>query len=208
MSLGLTQHEPIDSSGVVLAPPVNLHPWRRYVARQIDYLLFGIAVATLAELMGYPLYEGGDRGQRMLIDVALAVGWVPLEAAFLALQGATPGKMLLGINVLTASGGRLTYLEALRRSWWVMAVGIGFGLGLIGAICAWRSKMHLEEEGSAYWDGPEGYVVTHRGFQWRHLGVAAALLLMIGVLLYLNGLFVLPALEWLRGPSSPESDVG
>jgi uncharacterized RDD family membrane protein YckC len=88
--------------------------WRRFVAVLVDGILTGVATIPLWQAMG--VYERPD-------DLGLTALTLPLsilisgvyEVFFLHRWGATPGKMLLRVRVVTASGGKLSIGRAAGR---------------------------------------------------------------------------------------------
>ena len=165
--------------------PIDAHPWRRYLARGLDELLYSLLFAALyyAALHRYPT---GARGQALLAFLFTAAANLALEPVFLHLWGATPGKWIFGIHVLELDGSRLTYGAALRRTWWVIRYGQGFYLPVYGLWRNWRSYQACREDGIP-WD--EELSCTCRDTQpWRaaaFLGVCtAAVGLIVLCLLY------------------------
>ena len=207
VSLNINPYAPIDSSDVVLPPAPETHPWRRYFARRIDYLIWSLSVGFLLGMTGR-MPENQSQPFDLLFDIFLVLTWIPAEAAFLTLAGGTPGKLLFGIEVRSSTGERLGLVSAFRRSLWVAMVGVGFGIPVLTLIGSWRGWQNLSDAGSTMWDEPEGHVVTHRGFQWWHLGATLFVLLLIAVLLYLNGMLLMPFLERLRPSGAGSSGEG
>lgn len=203
MSLNLNPHPAIDSSGIELPRVEDPHPWRRFWARRFDYLLFGLIVGLLMGLAGYEL-PTEQRSVDILFDMMLVVTWIPVEAIFLTLWGGTLGKLLFGIEVVTAAGARLSVLQALKRSAWVAVAGVGLGIPLLGLFGMWRGWQSVAESGSTYWDAPDGLRVIHHGFQWWRLLAVVGGLLVLATLLYLNGLLLPDFLDRLR-PNLPGS---
>lgn len=201
MSLNLSSYEPIDSSGVVLPPVALPHPWRRFFARRVDYAIFGLSVGMLLGLTGNQP-ETESRLLDLMFEVALVVGWIPLEAAFVTFRGGTPGKLLFGIEVRTSEGKRLGYLPALYRSASVAALGMGLGIGLLTLAGCWQGWKSLTESGNTLWDEGGGHVVVHRGVPWWPLAATLLVLAIVAGLMYLNGIVLWPLLENLR-PQTP-----
>ena len=85
---------------------LEVHPLRRFCARQIDW----ICLLTIVHWAGYSLLR--IRPVNLLTEgilFALAVfAGIYLEAVSVYLTGTTPGKWLLGIHVESAIGGKVT----------------------------------------------------------------------------------------------------
>ena len=107
--------------------PKEVHPWRRWFARWIDYAALG---AVMSFLIIVVLRIRPVPGDFMNIVLAICYGFlfVPLEAFMLSKWGTTPGKYAMGIRLESIQGGRLTYLEALERAWSVLKDGTCFGI--------------------------------------------------------------------------------
>ena len=156
------------------------HPWRRFFARALDYFIPGILlVVVLFLLFGAPTseqlaaFEQGRQagGQSPLVgSIILCLVWMPIEAFFLSLFGATPAKWLFGIRVAHPDGTLLRYGEALKRSFLVFVQGEGCAIPLIGIFTYLFSYRHLTKTGTTRWDTTTNAVVTHT--QW---GVGRAL---------------------------------
>ena len=93
-----------------------------------------------------------------------------------------------------------------------MSLGMGFGIGIFCLISQWKAWGHLAGNGSATWDESEGHLVVHLvvhdGFQWWHLGETAFAVVLVSVLLYLNGMLLLPYLNTLQPDGPGMSDEG
>jgi uncharacterized RDD family membrane protein YckC len=78
-------------------------PGKRIVARIIDALIIG-AVYGLVALIWATGPSGLDTGDIERIGLVLALPALLYEVGFIAVKGATPGKMLMGIRVITQRG--------------------------------------------------------------------------------------------------------
>ncbi len=163
--------------------PKQIHPWRRYVARWLDNLLWGtlvlFAVIVLARVR--PIPQG-------FWEVVVSVGgltlFVPVEALLLHLFGTTPGKFILGIRLDSVQGTRLSFREALTRSARVFAAGCGCGIPYVSAIAMGLAYFKLTGR-SLPWKRPgqpeempwdEDVELTYTDWQWKRGGVLAAVL--------------------------------
>jgi uncharacterized RDD family membrane protein YckC len=164
------------------------HPWRRFAARVIDVGIFGTLAVSLAAIVAitiFPLLEiwlaAPGLASWFILD---PLGWIlaaPLSALAIATWRTTPGKLLFGIRVIAADGGRLTFAAALKRElvllWW----GIGVGIPLLAFAMAIRSYTELEGEGESKWDSGTGNAVAARAVEgWQRLGV------IVGTALFLT----------------------
>ena len=115
--------------------------WIRVVARLIDGITLGIAQAFIALLFfgtfGAQFLPSmmrtrpiGLRLSFQLLSYAIAIGY---EAVFLRYQGATLGKMALGLKVVRSDGGPLGWGISVGRYFMYIVSGIILLIGYIMA---------------------------------------------------------------------------
>ncbi len=167
---------------------VNYHPWRRFYARSIDLFLASFMVAgfclSALGLFAPSLVAGAvDTFKNPLISgVIVYVFWVPLEALFLSRVGATPGKRLFGIQVLTKSGDTLSFPDALQRTFLVWIKGDGLAIPIIAIVTRIYAYKRLKRTGATLWDEAMGSVVTHREFTLSRTIACVLVLVAIAVI--------------------------
>ena len=132
------------ASGAAAASPRAWHYggfWIRFVARLIDWIILGIAQACIA------LVFFGTFGAQFLpsvtrsAPVGLLLGFqflsyaiaITYEAVFLRFQGATPGKMALGLKVVRSNGASLGWGVSIGRYFMHVVSGIILLIGYIMA---------------------------------------------------------------------------
>lgn len=114
---------------------------------------------------------GGDIGamvENYWIQLSLFVPWFAVEAWLLHRFGTTPGKWLLGIQVVNEDGTRLTLKSSIWRSIRVWIAGVGFGWGLLSVLCQAMSWFTARKIGKPVWDYMGQHkitVVPHNGFK-------------------------------------------
>jgi uncharacterized RDD family membrane protein YckC len=86
----------------------------------------------------------------------------------LANCGTTPGKWLFKINVRDSRGRKLSFSDALNRSFSVLFKDMGAGIPFISLFALLSSKSKLKKDGITTWDEDGGHVVTH-----EKIGVAS-----------------------------------
>ena len=91
--------------------------WIRLVAYIIDAIILGIVGAILGAIFGLSLMSGADMEHYdpTLNIVSLIIGWLYFALFESSERGATPGKMALGLRVVTGDGKRLSFLNATGR---------------------------------------------------------------------------------------------
>jgi len=130
-------------------------PWPRFLARHFDLLLFALSIGILLAIIAPSLYDSvptDDKNKDNLFSLAIIFLWVPVEAILMSTWGATPGKSVLGIRVLSKNGTKLTFAIALKRSLSVWRRGVAIGLPLFNLIAEWIAYRRLKKTGSTSWD--------------------------------------------------------
>ncbi len=144
--------------------------WLRFIARQLDYALAGVAAGLVAVRLRPDLR---DSTELLVVVTALAL-FVPIEALLLSGLGTTPGKWLLQIRVRDAEGRRLGLAAAMSRSvsvWWR---GMGAGLPVISLLTLLFAYQRMRHEGVTSWDRDGGFQVSHESFGSSRLAAALA----------------------------------
>lgn len=177
--------------------PKEIHPWRRYFARWLDYGLWNalIQFILIAVIRMRPI--PGDFRSTM-IAIASAALFVPVEALMLHKFGTTPGKWAMGIRLEYIQGGNLPYSEAVYRSLRVYVSGVGLGIPFaelvlnIVRFCqltgrSWRLFSKYDEvEGPRDMPWDEETEIVYEGWN-RKRGVAIGFILTMIVLLITGG---------------------
>jgi hypothetical protein len=143
-------------------------PFVRFWARMFDFTLVSVIVFQFSDF-AFPQPQAGENlgqfytryfeemGSPGIVVFARTlffaqIGWNLLEAVLIHLFGATPGKLLFGLKVRPAEGGRIAFLPSLGRAFYVYVLGVGFyqfPFILIGMIF---SFFRLTTTGLCYWD--------------------------------------------------------
>lgn len=123
--------------------PVENHPWRRFFARDFDYLL----CSTLAVLLFYDyLYS------QVLTMAASFVLLLLLEPMCLHFFGTTPGKWIFGIRVTDSEEQRLSYGAGLERTWTVLWEGEALRIPLVMYYFLYKSYKTAEAGEALPWE--------------------------------------------------------
>lgn len=156
------------SPGVTGSPPemqpepllraIDKKPALRLLARGFDLLLFTVLFEAALAYLWPQLREG------RLMLLALIPGflfYLLLDAIFMAWFGATPGKSLLRVRVVTAGGGRVRLPGALQRSFRVGWKGLAMGLPGINLLTLHAARKRLLGSGRTSWDELGNLYVLH-----------------------------------------------
>ena len=168
----------------------GLHPWRRFLARNVDLLTGGMAIVLAFSFIFGATFPDSVDAYVALLENPLIAGvilyslWIPIESAFLAAIGATPAKWIFGIRILNASGGRLSFGQAFERTFGVWVKGEGFGIPLVTLFTRLAAYNHLQKTGSTTWDKDVGATVLH--VKWGAFRAAAATLSVLVALFVLG----------------------
>lgn len=114
-------------------------PWRRYFGRMLD-LTFGTLIlwSILSLVFRVNVGELGGFAEWLLTFVEWGI-WLPIEALLLSRWGTTPGKWIMGIRVEHEDGRRLTFGEAIDRTWLVFVKGMGANIPIYSIYRLWKS---------------------------------------------------------------------
>jgi len=150
------------------------HPWRRLFARFIDSFGWGLVLFSITFSMFKNSFGNGFIAVVLLIPLLLIL----LEAVFLSTAGNTLGKWLYGIAVRTTSSQKLSFSQALSRSFRVALQGAGLGIPFVSFFTQIFAYRRLIRTGTTLWDTATGSVVSHK--KW---GAARAISCSLIVLL-------------------------
>lgn len=114
--------------------------WIRFVAYVVDGFLIGLIRAALVAPMGWrllrePAWSWGtlwDIGEIQITSLAVSLCYF---AWFWTKYGATPGKMIFRLKVVTPEGGSPTLGQAVGRYFAMLLSGLILGIGFLMA--AW-----------------------------------------------------------------------
>ena len=137
-------------------------PWRRFFARDIDFMLYSLIVDAFGALvLGVNIESEASLNSQFLFVLFLSgllsmvtqCGMTLLiEPLFLTLTGPTPGKLCFGLKVTAPGGKNLTYKEAFRRTWDVIRKGYGFFIPIYWLIRLYKSYKACKQEETLYWE--------------------------------------------------------
>lgn len=152
---------------------------RRFWARWLDIHLYLAAWWLGMWLAGRPI---GAALNSVFIMVVQLVPWFIIEAVLLHRFATTPGKWLLGLEVVNADGSRLSLAAATLRSFRILVGGIGFGWSFLALFCQGFSLFTARRLGRPLWDHAGNHVVRAGEFvPWRIAGVVVGMFLAIQV---------------------------
>jgi TPR repeat protein/uncharacterized RDD family membrane protein YckC len=126
----------------------------------------------------------------ILGDISFIIG----EIICLSLWGTSPGKLIFGLKIISADGGRFLPLkESFLRSFYLLA-NFGFMLffPLNVALSGIKNRKPFLKSGTTFWDRKSGTVVIRKpmGNTRFKMGVLACILCSVGTLFYFKITFL------------------
>jgi uncharacterized RDD family membrane protein YckC len=176
-----TQSRP--NAGSVRKPssPASFMPvWlARFLARGFDGIIFALMIGYIGIFRLFPNPVAGW----LICMIAGTLLWAFVEANLLSSLGATPGKWLFGIRVMTLTGNRPVLLEAFKRSIGVWWYGLGAGFVPVMPVMMAFNCLRLMTHRPTRWDrtGPFIVILDPRGKLKTF--IAAAIVALSGWLL-------------------------
>lgn len=168
------------------------HPWRRYFARCLDYLLWGVALffllsiglaAVNAQMFLHLVSLMAGLGG-VLVAIVLGVFFLTLilNAVLIGLTGGNLGKWLFGVCVLNESDRPIGIIQAFKREGRVLFFGLGLGVPIVSLVTLVIAYRKLNKDGATSWDQALAAKVVHRknGFV-QYIGFAVGFVLLIGL---------------------------
>ncbi len=127
------------------------HPFVRYVARSMDFLICQFLMmlvwnVLLHQVSGNSVIEGFIR------TIFATVLMLFLEPLCISIFRTTPGKQIFGITLNNLGGEKLTYREALQRTVKVIFWGLGWNLPIFSLYRLYKSYGQCVERQSMEWD--------------------------------------------------------
>ena len=138
--------------------PMVAFPWRRFFARWLDLFLYGVLWSAFGMLVLRFNPPGGVFFS--LLGSYLNYGtMLVVEPLLLSTWGYTPGKWIFGLQVLDENGGKITWTDALARTWGVFAKGEGFGIPIYNLYRYYKSYRACVDCETLPWLEARGYAI-------------------------------------------------
>jgi uncharacterized RDD family membrane protein YckC len=170
---------------------------RRLLARMFDLVTLGVFAGAIGWGLSNAIEPDGSLASAPEPIALLWLGlflWVPIEGALLAAVGTTPGKALLGLRVVSPTGGKPGIAAAWSRAVTVLWRGMGLGIPPLTVLGIVVGGVQTIQQGSAPWDGKLGLEVQAEPFDSRRWQIAIAAL--VAALVFLsNGVWTSIAQE-------------
>ena len=169
-------------------PPVEgaewaFNPWQRFWARFLDVHLATGAAAVFLSLVCHITAAAG--GNQIVGFFSLVLGWMlvlAIEPLLLSAWGTTPGKWLLGLELRSCAGEKLSYREGLQRTWGVLGTGYGFEIPVYSLYRLYKSYRACVDNVEMSYDREQGfqyYSIVPGQWWYRRASAAVALLALL-----------------------------
>ena len=155
------------------------HPWRRWFAKNLDFLLLGV----LPSIVLFSVFKETEILGAFGLIFPICI-WILLESVFLSLFGCTPAKWLCAIRVNREDGDGLSFRVALKRTSRSCLYGFGLFLPFISLCTEVVAYNKLIKTGLTSWDSSSGTKMTYASFGL--LRRVTVLVLVVGTLIFLG----------------------
>ncbi len=168
--------------GLVLVVP---YPYVRLLARLVDLLMYLMFYFGALRLMDVGFQSDLFPGLSYQSLLYICLPMVVIESVLLSKFGTTPGKGVLGVGVCDYLGRRLSFLDAFKRSLFVMILGCGCYIAPFCGATVFFSWWWVRMIGFTPWDRKLGTTaVLVVPITWRKLIVSVALMVMCAYVIY------------------------
>lgn len=178
----------------------EIAPWSRWFARIIDYTVFIAILISFIHLFSPSLivwfndlsnavFADVDTGYfifAVFLSFVACLSWVPIEALLLSTAGSTLGKWLLQISILDSAGEKLTYLDALERSFNVWLRGMACGVFILSFVANYNAYKELKAERISSWDKVSDTAVLHERIGPLRFAVISIFFIQSSFLMFIN----------------------
>lgn len=134
------------------------HPWRRYFARGLDFMIYSIIWSAVRYLAFR--WSPGTYSFVSLLDTYITFGiMLIIEPILLATLGTTPGKWIFGLQVRGVDGRKLSFYDALSRTWMMFHYGYGYSIPFYNLYRIYQSYKICVDSGELQWDEDNAYTI-------------------------------------------------
>lgn len=151
------QPPPVPSDDFRSSGP-QARPWVRFFARTIDMFSFSIIAGLILGI----IFESASKMNGYVLGFIFGILYIFVEPMMLSTWGSTPGKALLNIRLRREDGNRLSYSDALNRSFQVWLRGCGAGIPIVALFTQIGAYNRLRNEGKTSWDHDGHYRYIHK----------------------------------------------
>lgn len=174
-----------DAIGDALEEPVQAKPWKRFVARLVDFMWEAPLVGATVGYLGSndaSVNNWLQESDAMVLGVLLTPLVLAFDAFVVAMFSNSPGKALLGLRVVDKSMRALPAIDHLARNMRLWVSGLALGLPALNLFAMAYQGDKVRKEGCATYDrASETQVVEKRVGLLRGLAAALFLVLLVSI---------------------------
>ena len=127
------------------------HPWRRFFARDIDITIYSI-IWLCIQFFLFRWHPEDNLIISILISYITFLLMIIIEPLLLCTWGTTPGKAVFGLILRNQNGDKLTYVEALHRTFGVFRRGYGYGIPIYDLVRNYKCYKASRNNETMSWD--------------------------------------------------------
>lgn len=157
-------------------------PWRRFFARYLDCVIYFALWGVFLSLVLNVNISARSTGENLLDAIVTLLLMLFLEPALLSLFGTTVGKWILGLGVTDNDDRRLTYIDALSRTWTMLFRGMGLKLPIYNLVRQWKSYKACDAGETLEWEY-DSTITLKDEKGWRTAAYVGAYAVLVGVLM-------------------------
>jgi uncharacterized RDD family membrane protein YckC len=163
----------------------GFHPWRRFLARTIDYLIIYICSLVLSPIVVIFLaYTGAftEISQQNVLFyfystfILLMLMAEAILLASIGLTGFSPCKYLFGVRILRKDGRPMGVWRTFKRELIVFTLGMGWCLYVPFIFQAAKSFVQLQNTGTTAWDKDKNIALYRPPGRANRIGFAVGIL--------------------------------
>lgn len=158
--------------------PQVYSPWRRFFARILDISIYSLLFDSVLVFLFNMITSNRNILESLLYTAMVTIIMLLMEPLLLMKFGTTPGKALLGLEVSTPEGNKLSYAEGFRRTFGVVRYGLGFEIPIYNIIRSYKSYKSLEEKETLPWDEEIAYTMKDEKSYRNGLYIGAMIFLI------------------------------
>jgi len=166
-------------------------PWRRFFARILDISIYNLLLDSALVFIFNMITSNRNMLESLLFTAMVTVIMLLVEPLLLMKFGTTPGKAVLGLEVRTPEGNKLSYTEGFRRTFGVIRYGMGFEIPIYNIIRNYKSYKILDEKKTLPWDEEIAYTIKDEKI-YRNSVFIVAVIVMIALNVFLVDMEMLP----------------
>ena len=164
---------------------IEVRPWVRYWARIIDIIIFASFFPFFIAFVLSPIVYIDLMKQQYFFVLIMLFLYIFFEALLLSTWGTTFGKALLKVKLKNKDQSKLSYFQALKRTFLLTLKGMGFSVPIVGFITLAVAYGKLVDKHETSWDRDGGHQIRH-----QKIGILRILIAFIPFIIILFGLFM------------------